>query len=184
MSTASIQNAPLTTGTWNIDASHSSVGFVVRHLGFSKLRGAFNVFEGTIEVADDLRASHVEVTIQADSFDSRDGGRDQHVRSADFLDVETHPTLTFVATDVREEGDHYVVVGDLTIRGVTREVELETEFLGVDTDPFGQLKVGLEATTEIDRDAFGLTWNATLESGGVLVGKKVQIVLEIQATKA
>lgn len=176
---------PLATGTWNIDPSHSTVGFVVRHLGFSKVRGGFNVFEGTIEVADDLAASSAHITIQTDSFDSRDEGRDQHVRSADFLDAETHPTLTFVASEVTHvSGSDYVITGDLTIRGVTQKVELATEYLGTDTDPFGNTKAGFEATTEVDREAFGLTWNAALESGGVLVGRKVQINLEIQATKA
>ena len=183
MSTASIETTPL-TGTWEIDPSHSTIGFVVRHLGFSKVRGGFNQFEGRIHVAEELHASTAEVTIQADSFDSRDEGRDQHVRAADFLDVETYPTLSFVGTGVREDGGDHVVTGDLTIRGVTRPVELATEFLGVDTDPFGQVKAGFEASTEIDREEFGLTWNATLESGGVLVGRRVQVVLEIQATKA
>ncbi|WP_052664941.1 YceI family protein [Nitriliruptor alkaliphilus] len=176
---------PLATGTWTIDPSHTTVGFVVRHLGFSKVRGGFNTFEGTIEVAEDLAASTAQVTIQADSFDSGDEGRDQHVRAADFLDVDNHPTLTFVTTGIRHEGGSaYVVTGDLTIRGVTQQVDLATEFLGTDTDPFGNVKAGFEATTEIDREAFGLTWNAALESGGVLVGKKVQIVLEVQATRA
>lgn len=178
-------STPLATGTWTIDPSHSTVGFVVRHLGFSKVRGGFERFEGTIEVADDLTASTANVRIEADSFDSGDEGRDQHVRAADFLDVENHPELTFVVTGVRHEGgSDYVVTGDLTIRGVTKSVDLETEYLGTDTDPFGNVKAGFEAKTEIDREAFGLTWNAALESGGVLVGKKVQIVLEVQATKA
>lgn len=177
--------APLTTGTWSIDPSHSTVGFVVRHLGFSKVRGVFTAVEGTIEVADDLTASTATATIQAASFDSGDAGRDEHVRSADFLDVERFPTLTFAATGVRHVGgSDYVVSGDLTIRGVTQPVELATEYLGSDTDPFGNVKTGFEATTEIDREAFGLTWNAALESGGVLVGRKVQIVLEVQATRA
>lgn len=176
---------PLATGTWTIDPSHSTVGFVVRHLGFSKVRGVFTAVEGSIEVADDLTASTAQATIQAASFDSGDAGRDEHVRSADFLDAEQFPTLTFAATDVRHVGgSDYVVSGDLTIRGVTQPVELATEYLGSDTDPFGNVKAGFEATTEIDREAFGLTWNAALESGGVLVGRKVQIVLEVQATRA
>jgi polyisoprenoid-binding protein YceI len=183
--TTTTATTPLATGTWTIDPSHSTVGFVVRHLGFSKVRGGFNAFEGTIEVADDLAASTATVRIEADSFDSGDEGRDQHVRSGDFLEVEAHPQLIFVATGVRHvEGSDYVVTGDLTIRGVTQQVELATEYLGTDTDPFGNVKAGFEATTEIEREAFGLTWNAALESGGVLVGKKVQIQLEVQATKA
>ncbi len=183
--TTATTTAPLATGTWNIDASHSTVGFVVRHMGFSKARGGFNSFEGSIVVADDLASSTADVTIDASSFDSRDEGRDAHVKSGDFLDVDNHPNLTFRATDVRHvEGNEYVVTGDLTIRGVTRSVDLATEYLGTDTDPFGNVKAGFEATTEINREDFGLTWNAALESGGVLVGKKVQIVAEVQAVKA
>jgi polyisoprenoid-binding protein YceI len=183
--TTATTTAPLATGVWKLDPSHSTVGFVVRHLGFSKVRGGFTTFEGTVTVAEDVAASTAQVVIQADSFDSGDEGRDQHVRSADFLDVETHPTLTFEVTGVRHVRDNeYVLLGDLTIRGITRPVELATEFLGTDTDPFGNTKAGFEATTEIDREAFGLTWNAALESGGVLVGKKVQIVLEVQLDKA
>lgn len=176
---------PLATGLWTIDPSHTTVGFVVRHLGFSKVRGGFTAVAGTIQVADDVTASTAEVTIQADSFYSGDEGRDQHVRGADFLDAENFPTLTFAVTGVRHvDGSDYVLTGDLTIRGVTQSVELATTYLGSDTDPFGNVKAGFEATTEIDREAFGLTWNAALESGGVLVGKKVRIELEVQATRA
>lgn len=183
MSTAVI--TPLSTGTWELDPSHSTVGFTVRHLGFSKVRGGFSDYQGTVVVGDELADSKAEVTIQAASFFSGDEGRDEHVRGEDFLDVEQHPTLTFVTTGVRHvAGDEYVIVGDLTIRGVTQQVELATEFLGEDVDPFGNTKAGFEASTEIDREAFGLTWNAALESGGVLVGKKVTINLEVQLTKA
>ena len=182
MSTA--VTTPLTTGTWDVDPSHSTVGFTVRHLGFSKVRGGFSSYEGTVTVGEDLASSKADVTIQAESFFSGDDGRDEHVRSADFLDVESFPTLTFVTTGIEHTGgNEYALHGDLTIRGVTKPVVLETEFLGEDTDPFGNLKAGFEATTEIERDDFGLTWNAALESGGVLVGKKVAINLEVQLTK-
>lgn len=177
--------APVQTGTWTLDPSHSTVGFVVRHLGFSKVRGGFTRFEGSLEVAEDVTATTGSVTIHADSFDSDDADRDGHVKSADFLDVETHPTLDFTIAEVRPRGeDRYTVAGDLTILGVTKRVELDAEFLGVDTDPFGNVKAGVEATTEINREDFGLTWNATLESGGLLVGKTVQIVLELQFSRA
>ncbi len=177
--------APLSTGTWAVDPSHSTVGFVVRHLGFSKVRGGFASFEGTVDVAEDVTASSASITIDAASFESGDDDRDGHVKSADFLDVDTHPTLTFEVTDIRPEGgQRYTISGELTIRGVTRRVELDTEFLGVDTDPFGNVKAGFEASTEINREDFGLTWNATLESGGLLVGKTVQILLEVQLNKA
>lgn len=185
MSTTTVPSTLPATGTWSIDASHSTVGFTVRHLGFSKVRGGFTDFEGTIVVAEDVAGSTADVTIQAASFDSADTSRDEHVRSADFLDVETHPTLTFRATDVKHvDGPRYIVSGELTIRGTTQPVDLDVEYLGSDTDPFGNQKAGFEATTEIDREAFGLTWNAALESGGVLVGKKVAIELIVQATKA
>jgi polyisoprenoid-binding protein YceI len=173
------------TGTWTIDPSHSTVGFTVRHMGFSKVRGGFNRYEGTIVVADDLVSSSAEVTIQAASFDSGDDNRDQHVRGDDFLDVDRFPTLTFIATDAKHvSGDDYLVSGDLTIRDTTRPIELEVTYLGSDTDPMsGGAKAGLEATTEIDREAFGLTWNAALESGGVLVGKQVAVNLEIEVNQ-
>ncbi len=175
---------PLTTGTWDVDPSHSTVGFTVRHLGFSKVRGGFSSYEGTVVVGEDLASSKAEVTIQADSFFSGDEGRDEHVRSADFLDVDNFPTLTFATTGVAHQGgNEYVLTGDLTIHGITQQVALDTEFLGEDVDPFGNVKAGFEATTEIEREDFGLTWNAALESGGLLVGKKVTITLEVQLTK-
>ncbi len=184
MTTATIAPTP-TTGTWTIDASHSTIGFTVRHLGFSKVRGGFGEFTGSFTVGEDVASSTAEVTIQSASFSSGDEGRDGHVKNEDFLDVEAFPTLTFQATDVTHvAGNDYVIAGDLTIRGVTKPVDLQVEYLGEDTDPFGNVKAGFEATTEIDREEFGLTWNAALESGGVLVGKKVTITLEIQGTKA
>ena len=177
--------APLSTGTWVLDPSHSTVGFVVRHLGFSKVRGSFASFQGTVDVAEDVTDSSASIAIDAASFESGDDDRDGHVKSADFLDVDTYPTLSFEVTDIRPEGgQRYTVAGELTIRDVTRRVELDTEFLGVDTDPFGNVKAGFEASTEINREDFGLTWNATLESGGLLVGKSVQILLEVQLNKS
>jgi polyisoprenoid-binding protein YceI len=184
MTTATI-TAPLATGTWVLDPSHTTVGFTVRHLGFSKVRGQFGDVEGSVNVAEEVTASSGSVTIKTASFASGDEGRDGHVRSEDFLDVENHPTMTFTIVDVRPvAGNDYVVVGDLTIRGVTQRVELATEYLSSDTDPFGNVKAGFEASTEIDREDFGLTWNAALESGGLLVGKTVQILLEVQLNKA
>jgi polyisoprenoid-binding protein YceI len=127
----------------------------------------------------------VDVTIDAASIETRDPQRDEHLRSPDFLDVASHPQLGFVATSVsRGKRDRWTVVGDLTIRGVTRSVELEVEFAGVVNDPWGNQRAGFSATAEIDREAFGLTWNQTLETGGVLVGKKVRIELEVEAVRA
>jgi len=172
------------TGTWTLDASHSEVGFSVRHLGISKTRGRFGAFEGTLRIdAAEPANSSVEVSIDAGSVDTKDGGRDEHLRGADFFDVESFPTLTFRSTAVRGSGTDWVVEGDLTIKGVTRPVVLETELVGLERDPWGGERVGFAATTEVNREEFGLTWNAALETGGVLVGKTVKIHLDVEAVK-
>ena len=191
MSTTTTQILPA-TGTWTLDASHSEVGFSVRHLGISKTRGRFGAFEGTLRIdADEPSNSSVEVSIDAGSVDTKDGGRDEHLRGADFFDVESFPTLTFRSTAVRgadgEAGGKnttdWVIEGDLTIKGVTRPVVLETELVGLEKDPWGGERVGFAATTEVNREEFGLTWNAALETGGVLVGKTVKIHLDVEAVK-
>lgn len=170
-----------TAGTWAIDASHSEVGFSVRHLGISKTKGRFGSFSGDIVVAERPEDSRVSVEIDAASVDTRDAGRDEHLRSADFFDVETHPALTFTTTDVAAKGDRWVVTGDLAIAGVTKPVVLDTEVTGLATDPWGNDRVAFHASTEINREDFGLTWNAALETGGFLVGKTVKIDLEVEA---
>ena len=170
-----------TTGTWSIDPSHSEVGFSVRHLGISKTRGRFGAFSRASVVAGRPEDSRVTVEIDAASVDTRDAGRDEHLRSADFFDVETHPVLTFVTTDVTPKGDRWAVTGDLTIAGVTKPVVLDTEVSGLATDPWGNDRVAFSASTEVNREDFGLTWNAALETGGLLVGKTVQIDLEVEA---
>lgn len=177
-----MSNLP-TPGTYAIDPSHSSVGFAVRHFGLARVRGEFTSFEGSLTIDPDPAASAVSVTIQADSFDSRDEGRDTHVRSADFLDVESHPTLTFTSTGVRQDGDDWIVTGDLTVRGTSRSVELRTSFDGEIDDPYGMGRVAFSASTRIDRTDFGLTWNQTLETGGLVVGKQVDITLEVEAVR-
>ena len=170
------------TGTWTIDASHSEVGFSVRHLGISKTRGRFGTFTGTLQVdAENPANSSVEVEIDAASIDTKDAGRDEHLRSADFFDAEQFPTLSFRSTAVRGTGSDWTVEGELTIRGVTRPVVLETELVGLQKDPWGNDRVGFAATTEVNREDFGLTWNAALETGGFLVGKNVKIDLEVEA---
>jgi len=169
-----------TPGTWVIDPSHSTVGFTARHLMVSRVRGRFTEFSGTVVVGEAVEDSTVSVTIQAASFTTGDEQRDGHVRSGDFLDVEAFPTLTFEGRAPRRAGDGWVLPGQLTIRGVTRPVELEVEALGVLADPWGNRKAALAATTEIDREEFGITWNAALEAGGVLVGPKVKIELDVQ----
>jgi polyisoprenoid-binding protein YceI len=150
----------------------------------SKVRGSFGSFAGTITIADDLLASKVEATVEVASVTTRDSGRDEHLRSGDFFDLEQFPTWSLVSTGLRADGDDYVMTADLTIKGVTRPVEFEVEFEGMATDPWGNVKAGFEAKTEINRTDFGLTWNAALEAGGVLVGEKVKIELDIQAVKA
>jgi len=169
------------TGTWTIDPSHSEVSFKVRHLGISKTRGRFGSFRGDIVVADQPEQSRVAVEIDAASVDTKDAGRDEHLRGADFFHVEEHPEWTFVTTDVLAKGDRWAVTGDLTIAGVTRPVVLDTEVAGLVTDPWGNDRVAFTASTEVNREDFGHTWNAALEAGGLLVGKTVKIDLEVEA---
>lgn len=168
-------------GTWVIDSSHSEVGFTVRHLMVSKVRGLFEKFSGTITVADDFTASKVEATIDAASVSTRDEARDNHIRTNDFFGVEEHPTWTFVSTGINSKGSDYALAGDLTIKGVTKPVILDLEVLGVNKDPWGNTKVGFTASTKINRKDFGIEWNAPLETGGILVSDDVTITLEIQA---
>ncbi|MDJ0962385.1 MAG: YceI family protein [Acidimicrobiia bacterium] len=171
-------------GTWAIDPAHTVVGFSARHLMAAKVRGSFEVFSGTVQISDTPEASSVDVSIDAASINTGVGDRDNHLRSPDFLDVENYPTLSFRSTAVRREGAEVFVDGDLSIRGVTKPVTLDLQFHGVATDPWGNEKALFSATTEIEREAWGLTWNAPLEAGGWLVGKTVSIELEIQAAKA
>ena len=174
----------LTAGTWNVDASHSNIGFTVRHLMVAKVRGHFAEFAGTITVAADPLQSKVEATVQAASIDTRDDSRDGHLRSGDFFDAEQHPTWTLVSTGLRANGSNYVLDANLTIKGVTQPVSFDLEFDGVATDPWGNVKAGFTAEAEISRKSFGLEWNAALETGGVVVGDAVKITLEIEAVKA
>jgi polyisoprenoid-binding protein YceI len=168
-------------GTYAIDLSHTHAGFAVKHFGLAKVRGEFGEVEGTDVIADEPAASSVTATINAASFNSRDENRDAHVKGADFLDVENFPTLTFTSTNVKPDGDDWIVSGDLTIKGVTRQVELATEFEGAITDPYGLQRIAFSASTEIDRTDFGLDFNAALETGGLIVGKNVKITLEVEA---
>lgn len=166
------------TGTWTLDPSHSEVGFVVRHAGISKVRGKFNVVSGSVNVPE---AGDISVAAVADAntFDSGNADRDAHVRSGDFLDVENHPTVTFESTQVTLDGEDIQMDGNLTIRGVTRPVSLSGELGGVAVDPFGAKRFGAEVKGDISRKDFGLTWNAALETGGVLVSDKVQLSIEL-----
>jgi polyisoprenoid-binding protein YceI len=169
----------ITTGTWTLDTSHSEIGFTVRHAGISKVRGQFKDAAATLDLAEDVADSKISATIQTASFHSGDANRDGHVRGEDFFHVEKFPEISFVSNGLVAKGNTYELTGDLTIKGVTRAVALATEFNGVAVDPFGNTRAGVSAETTISRKDFGLTWNAVLEAGGVLVGDKVAINLEL-----
>lgn len=168
-------------GTYVIDASHSEVGFSVRHAGIARVRGQFTEFEGTFTVAEDFADSAANVTIKSASIDTRDENRDNHLRSPEFWDAESKPEWTFVSTGVEGSLPEFTLNGDLTVNGVTKPVALEVEYNGSAVDPFGHPRAGFSAAVEISRKDFELTWNAPLEAGGVLVGDKVKISLEISA---
>ncbi len=179
--TTQTRNLPA-SGTWTIDSSHSSVEFVVRHLMVAKVRGRFSEFSGTIQVGDTAEASSVAVEISPASVSTGDPQRDGHLQSADFFDVERYPTIAFQSTGVRPvKGDRYEVDGELTVHGESKPVTLDLEYQGSVTDPFGNDKAVFSASTEIDREDWGLTWNQALETGGVLVGKKARIEIEVEA---
>jgi polyisoprenoid-binding protein YceI len=174
----------LVTGTYTVDPTHTSASFTVRHAGISKVRGTLAVVSGSLVVGESIEDSSVSAEIDAASVSTGNPDRDAHLTSADFWDAEKNPVWTFAATSVAADGDDFAVTGDLTINGVTRSVVLLTEFAGIATDPFGNSRAGFEASTEISRKDFDLTWNAALETGGVLVGDKVKIELDISAIKA
>jgi polyisoprenoid-binding protein YceI len=171
-------------GIWEIDPAHSSANFSARHLMVSKVRGRFTSFHGTITVPDAAVQSSVNVVIDTASIDTRDDNRDTHLKSPDFLDVEKYPTITFESTGVSAlSGEHFTLSGNLTIREVTRPVELAVEFNGIQQDPWGGTRAGFDAKTEFSRKDFGLEWNVALEGGGVLVGDRVTVELEVEAVK-
>jgi len=174
-----------TRTTWAIDPAHSNVGFGVKHMMFTTVRGRFGDIRGTITLDEQrLENSSVEVEIEVASIDTRDEKRDAHLRSPDFFDAEQFPTMTFRSTRVEpRRGDEARVTGDLTIHGVTREVTLDTTMTGRGTNPWGVDVIGFEASTRISRKDFGLEWNVALESGGFLVGDEIKIELDIEAAK-
>jgi polyisoprenoid-binding protein YceI len=169
--------------TYTIDPSHSRLGFTVRHLGFSKVRGSFGEFEGVVRMeGHDLSTLEAEAVVRTESITTNDVNRDNHLRTADFFLIEEYPTLTFKSTGVRRAaGSAFTLAGELTLRGVTKAIELEGEYLGSGRDPWGNAKVAFEARTKINRKDYGLSWNAVLETGGFLVSDDVEITLEIQA---
>ncbi|QKT06354.1 YceI family protein [Gordonia sp. X0973] len=172
--------SPIQAGTWAIDPAHSTVGFSVKHLMVSKVRGKFDTFSGTITVAQDGTPS-VAAEIDVTSINTGNDQRDGHIRSADFFDAEKYPKATFVSTGVRPDGDDYVLTGDFTLKGVTKPVELELEFNGVNPGMGHGPVAGFEAKTVINRKDFGIDIEMPLEGGGVVVGDKITITLEIEA---
>ena len=185
MSTASTQITAIPTGVWNVDRSHSSVEFRVKHLGISTVKGQFREFEGRLEVGDDLTSSRAFGTIQAGSIDTGEPQRDEHLRSPDFFDAANHPEITFESTSIEViDEDELHVTGDLTMVGVTRPITLHVEITGTEQDPWGNTRVGLEAQGEINRSEWGMKFNQALGSGNMLVSDKVRISAEISAVKA
>lgn len=171
--------------TYTVDAAHSSVEFSVRHMGFTKVRGRFARYDAVVKLDPGaLQTLSAETRIEVASVETGDAKRDAHLRSADFFDAETYPEMTFVSTEVRSvSASTFELAGDLTIHGVTRAVVLKGEYLGAGKDPWGNERVAFEASTRINREDFGLTWNQLLETGGVLVGKEVEISLQVQAVR-
>lgn len=172
-------------GKWNIDAAHSRIGFSTRHAMVARIRGAFNEVSGEVYLdSEHFDQSTVRVVINAASIDTRQGDRDNHLRSPDFLNVEEFPEITFISSTVDEiSDDNFIVTGDLTIRGITRAVSIPLELLGMEADPSGALRAGLEGTRRIDRRDWGVTWNTPLDSGGVLVSDKITLEFELALVK-
>ena len=174
----------MATKHWDIDVSHSAIHFWVRHMVISKVHGRFARWSGAIELDEqDLGRSSVAVRIDAASIDTQVADRDAHLRSADFLDAARFPELAFTSRKVERDGNDLRVTGDLTLHGVTREVVLQAEYAGTGKDPWGNERAGFSAKATLDRRDFGLVWNAALETGGLLVGEKVEIAIELEAVK-
>lgn len=180
MTTSTEIRSDYVTGTWKVDPTHSEVGFTVRHLAISRVRGVFEKFDVTIVTAENPADSTIEATIDVASVNTKQADRDNHLRTSDFFLVEEFPTMNFVSTGVEVDGDDFTITGDLTLRGVTKSVVLRGEFGGIVTDPYGQTKAGATATTKINRTEFGVNWNAALETGGFMLGDEVTIHLDLQ----
>ena len=174
----------LPVGTWTIDPTHTRVGFVARHMMVTKVRGSFTEFTADIEIAENPSDSTLTAEVQMASIDTGNADRDGHLRTNDFFDIEAHPTMRLVATGFEGSGTSYVMRADLTIKGVTKLVEFDLEFDGVGQDPWGGTRAGFTATATINRKDWGIEWNAPLEAGGVLVGEKIQIELDVQLVKS
>jgi polyisoprenoid-binding protein YceI len=183
MTTSELIHPSYVTGTWTLDPAHSELSFSVRHLAISKVRGTFEKFDVTLVTAEDPADSTLEATIDIASVNTNQKDRDNHLRTSDFFKVDEHPTATFTSTKWDVDGDDFTITGDLTLRGVTKQVVLKGEFGGIVTDGYGQTKVGATATTKINRHDFGVSWNAALEAGGMTLGDDVTLTFEIQLVK-
>ena len=171
----------ITTGTWTIDPTHTEVGFTVRHL-MSKVRGKFETFEGTVTTGDSVTDAAVEVSVDLSSINTGTADRDNHLRSSDFFEVETHPTMTFRSTDVIEKSEGQLVVrGELTIKGVTRPIELDVELLGEGPDPWGGTRIGVEATGLISRQEFGIDFNIPVQGDKLMIGDRIALAITAEA---
>jgi polyisoprenoid-binding protein YceI len=172
------------TGTWSVDPAHSKVGFAVKHMGIANVRGEFTEFEGTLEIGQDLSSSRAYGTVKAQSVDTSEPQRDEHLRSADFFDVAQYPELRFESTEIEAlDEDEFRITGKLTIHGVTNDIVLHAELQGTDIDPWGNERVGLEVTGQLSRADYGMKFNQALGSGNMLVGDKVKLALDISAVK-
>lgn len=169
-------------GTWNLDESHSEVSFTVRHAGISKVRGVFEQVQATLQAGDSLENSSVRATVPVASLNTGNEGRDAHVKGEEFFDAAQHPEMVFESTSVEADGEEITVHGNLTLRGTTQPVSFEGEFGGIAVDAFGTTRMGFSVATTISRKEFGITWNAALEAGGVMVSDKVKITLDAEFT--
>ena len=182
--TATATRTAIPTGTWDVDPVHSKVGFAVKHMGVATVRGEFNEFEGRLEIGEDLATARAYGTVQAASVDTKQHQRDEHLRSADFFEVDQHPELRFESTAIEQVGeDTYRIVGELTMHGVTRELELEAELGGTEIGPQGEERIGLEITGRLSRQEYGMRFNAALGSGNAVVSDRVRLALDVAAVK-
>jgi len=173
-----------TTGTWQIDPTHTTIGFSVRHAMIAKVRGRFTDFAGSFTLhGDDPANSSAQLTVLLTSVDTQNDDRDNHLRSAEFFDVESFPEMTFISTGVEAKGNDFVVTGDLSVHGVTKNVPVKFELVGISQDPWGNTRIGFEGEAEINRRDFGLEWNVALDTGGVLVSENIKITLDVEAIK-
>ncbi len=177
-------SAVLGADTYQIDLTHSSVAFSVRHLVINKVKGNYKQFSGTIIYDEtDVAKSSVTVTIKTVSINTQDEGRDNHLRGADFFDVENHPEMGFKSKQISKKGDGFVAVGDFTMRGVTKEISVPFEIVGKITDPWGKTRIGIEASLTLNRQDYGVSWSNAMDNGGLVVGNEIKIELNVEAVK-